>query len=269
MADQRKNAGNIGDVVKHSILPELVSLFDKHQQGKWIYCETHAGFYEYPLSLLRTAKGDWSGERAWGIGLIQSHHYQSLGHYGQQLGVNVPRGFYPGSICLIDAVISKNASIRGRDIKEEQVASYHGKSHRIDVAEGDGYLMTHEMPNVPRLVFCDPFWKDSQETSKAQLLLESEASIVVWYPLSKETMQYRKWQRNTNYSSVEIEFIDYKPRKGGWSGQGDMKGAGLTIKGLPPGSILRAREVGLALREIFAGQMAKGRKFDLRVTVSN
>ena len=29
MADQRKNEGNIGDVVKHAILPELISIFDR------------------------------------------------------------------------------------------------------------------------------------------------------------------------------------------------------------------------------------------------
>jgi 23S rRNA A2030 N6-methylase RlmJ len=269
MPDQRKNAGNIGDVVKHAILPELVSLFDKLQQGQWVYCETHAGFYEYPLDLLRTEKGQWSGERAWGIGLIQPQHYRMLGLYGKQLGVNIPRGFYPGSICLIDAVISKNAVIRGRDIKDEQVASYQGKSQRIGVAKGDGYLMTDQMPKSPRLVFCDPFWKGSQEATKVQGMLGSEEAVVVWYPLSTGTVQYRKWQQRTVYSFIEIEFIDYKPKKDGWSGQGDMKGAGLTIKGLPPESILRAREVGMVLKDIFAGQAGKGRKFDLRVTVSN
>lgn len=269
MADQRKNAGNIGDVVKHSILPELVSLFDQHQQDKWIYCETHSGFYEYPLGLLRTVTGDWSGERAWGIGLIEPQHYQLLGLYGQKLGIDLPRGFYPGSICLIDAIISTNATIVGRDIKKEQVASYQGKSKRIGVAEGDGYQMVQELPSLPRLVFCDPYWKDSQEAKRAQALVDNEESVVVWYPLSTETVQYRKWQQRTTLGFIEIEFIDYKPRKDGWSGQGDMKGAGLTVKGLPSQSILRAWGIGMALRSIFAGQSKKGRKFDLRVTASN
>lgn len=269
MPDQRKNAGNIGDVVKHAILPELVSLFDKQQKVEWVYCETHAGFYEYPLELLRTQKGNWSGERAWGIGLIQPQHFQKLGLYGKQLGVNIPRGVYPGSISLVDSLASTKAVIRGRDIKEEQVASYQGKSQRVDVVKGDGYQMLAEMSSSPRLVFCDPFWKGSQEATKVQALLESEEAVVVWYPLSTKTVRHQKWQQRTAYSFIEIEFIDYRPRKGGWSGQGDMKGAGLTMKGLPSESVLRARELGMALKEIFAGQAENGRKFDLRVTVSN
>lgn len=44
MADQRRNAGNIGDVFKHSLLPVLVAGFDASQSGDWVYCETHAGY---------------------------------------------------------------------------------------------------------------------------------------------------------------------------------------------------------------------------------
>lgn len=269
MADQRKNAGNIGDVVKHAILPELVSFFDKQQKANWVYCETHAGFYDYPLDLLHSKTGHWSGERAWGIGLIQPDHHQRLGLYGNQLGVSFHHRVYPGSICLVDAVASKNATICGRDIGNEQVESYLGISERIKVSNGDGYLITHDMPQTARFVFCDPFWEGKMEAEKVQTLLEKEEAVVVWYPLSTDTVPYRKWQQKTTYSFIEVEFIDYKPRKGGWSGQGDMKGAGLTIKGLPPEALIRAREIGMVLKDIFAGKTDKGRLFDLRVTISN
>ena len=94
MADQRKNAGNIGDVVKHAILPELVSIFDSDQAGEWIYCESHSGFYEYPIDLLRNTEGDRSGERALGIGLIQQEHYQRLGLYGRELNQSIRQAMY-------------------------------------------------------------------------------------------------------------------------------------------------------------------------------
>lgn len=269
MTDQRKNAGNIGDVVKHSILPELVSFFDKQQKADWVYCETHAGFYNYPFALLQSKKGYWSGERAWGIGMIQPDHHQMLGIYGNQLSVSLGSGVYPGSICLVDAVISKNATICGRDIGNEQVSSYFEISNRINVTKGDGYLITHDMPQMAKFVFCDPFWKGKMEAEKVQTLLENEESVVVWYPLSKNTVPYRKWQQQTTYSFIEVEFSDYKPRKNGWSGQGDMKGAGLTIKGLPPQALIRAREMAMVLKDIFAGKSNKGRRFDLRVTISN
>lgn len=269
MADQRKNAGNIGDIVKHAILPELVSCFDKQQKANWVYCETHAGFYDYPLELLRTKEGNWSGERAWGIGLIQPQHHHLLGLYGNQLAVNLRRDVYPGSICLVDAIASNNATICGRDKEPGQVASYLGKSKRIEVSNGDGYLITHDMQKTERLVFCDPYWNAKQEAEKVQTLLEKEESVVVWYPLSSYTVPYRKWQQRSAYSFIEVEFIDFKPRKGGWSGQRNMKGAGLTMKGLPPEALILARGIGMVLKDIFAGKADKGRRFDLRVTISN
>ncbi len=90
----------------------------------------------------------------------------------------------------------------------------------------------------------------------------------MWYPLSSETNNYRRWQRTKPYEFIEVEFMGYKPGKGGWSGQGDMRGAGLTLKGLPPQSIFRGMEVGMILKGIFDGQAASGRNFDLRVTIS-
>jgi 23S rRNA A2030 N6-methylase RlmJ len=269
MSDQRKNAGNIGDVIKHAVLPELVAIFDQHQQTEWVYYETHAGYFDYPLDLLRTRRGgDWSGERAWGIGLIRPQDHQTLGYYGQQLVLRLTQGVYPGSIALVDAVASPKVAIRGRDTGKEQVTSYEGKSPRIEVVEGDGYTITKGMPQTHRHVFCDPFWKDGKEFEKVQGLLACEEVVIVWYPLSTNTKKYREWQRKQPYSFIEVEFTDYQPKKGGWSGHGDMRGAGLTLKGLPPGAALRAREIGINLKSAFAGRAGSGRKFDLRVTLS-
>ena len=268
MADQRKNAGNIGDVIKHAILPALALIFDKSQNGAWLYCETHAGFYEYPLNLLHNADGNWSGERAWGIGLIHQQHYQRLGLYGRELQLCIPQDVYPGSIRLVDAVVSSNATIHGRDKLDDPVASFGGKSRRIAVSKGDGYEMIGQLPRQPRLVFCDPFWEDEDESAKAQDIVQHEDAVIVWYPLSDYAAKYRKWQDANRLSFVEVQFSDYKPRKGGWSGQGDLKGAGLTIKGLPAVALIRSLEIGVSLKSIFDGRSDRGRKFDLRVTIS-
>ncbi len=134
MTDQRKKAGNIGDVVKHAILPELIHLFDKEQESGWDYWETHSGFYNYPLALLRNQRGEWSGERAWGVGLIKPSDYPNLSFYGKQLGSCLAAGVYPGSICLVDSMAPERVIIRGRDIGNEQVDSYQGKSERVTVS---------------------------------------------------------------------------------------------------------------------------------------
>ena len=144
---------------------------------------------------------------------------------------------------------------------------FRGKADRIRVSNGDGCKIAEELPNKPRLVFCDPFWTDEEESQKVQSLLKEEAVVVVWYPLSKNTVAYRNWQQTMPYSFIELEFVDYRPRKGGWAGQ-DMKGAGLTIKGLPPRSLLRSLEIGIGLKSIFDSHADKGRHFDLKVTVS-
>ena len=98
MADQLRNAGNIGDVFQHSLLPVLVAGFDASQSGDWVYCETHAGYYDYPLSLLKDDTS-WKGERAWSVGVLhRTNSIDLLADYGSQLADGITSGVYPGSL---------------------------------------------------------------------------------------------------------------------------------------------------------------------------
>src|SRR4051794_41144808 len=106
MADQRQNAGNIGDIIKHSLLPPLIEGFCSEQQSEWVYSETHAGFYDYPLSLLKDGEM-WKGERAWSIGLVDRlAKFNQLGAYGRELAKSFEDNVYPGSLRIVDATIS-------------------------------------------------------------------------------------------------------------------------------------------------------------------
>ena len=141
MADQRKNAGNIGDVVKHSLLPPLVTAYGDSFAGDWTYCETHAGYYDYPLSMLKEG-GAWKGERAWSVGVLeQSGQLHTLGEYGRELSDSLKEGVYPGSIRLIASLSgpARPTRIVGWDIGEPQVKSFSGRDEAVTVALQDGY----------------------------------------------------------------------------------------------------------------------------------
>lgn len=261
MADQRRNAGNIGDVIKHALLPQLAIGFDSRQAAAWTYCETHAGFYDYPLALLKDGEC-WKGERAWSIGVVQqSPRIDKLGGYGTELARSLETGVYPGSMRVIDSVLpaSRLNGLVGWDIGAEQVASYASKSARIVVQLGDGYNSVSSLQTEPRLVFCDPFWTEPEEAEKAKSLVNKEKAAIVWYPLSGNTRSFRDWAAQQPYPSLEIRYRCWVANKNGWACQ-DMRGAGLLIKGLPDEAIQDALSISRALKSIFEGQEHEGKQ---------
>ncbi len=261
MADQRRNAGNIGDVIKHALLPQLAIGFDSRQTTAWTYCETHAGFYDYPLSLLKDGDG-WKGERAWSIGVVQqSRCMNELGGYGAELARSLDAGVYPGSIRVIESALpaSRLDRLVGWDIGAEQVASYASKSARIVVQMGDGYNSVQSLQVDPRLVFCDPFWTEAGEAEKAKALVSRENAAIVWYPLSKNTLSFRGWAAQQPYPSLEIRYRCWTANKNGWAGQ-DMQGAGLLMKGLPDEAVQEALSISKILKSIFEGEKHQGKQ---------
>jgi 23S rRNA A2030 N6-methylase RlmJ len=260
MADQRRNAGNIGDVIKHALLPQLALGFDSRQTATWTYCETHAGYYDYPLTLLKDGQC-WKGERAWSIGVVQrSGRMNELGRYGTELARSFEAGVYPGSMRIIDSALAASRLDRlvGWDIGAEQVDSYVSKSARIVVERGDGYNSVTSLQAESRLVFCDPFWTEAAETEKAKSLVSRENAAIVWYPLSANARSFREWAAQQPYPSLEIRYRCWRANKNGWAGQ-DMQGAGLLIKGLPDEAIQGALSISRVLQSIFEGQRVEGR----------
>jgi 23S rRNA A2030 N6-methylase RlmJ len=236
MADQTKNAGNIGDVIKHAIVPAATEEFSRVHPGGWLYVETHAGFYHYP-------KPDaWKGEQKRSVGVIeQSGRVAELGPYGRVLADDASAG---------DVSLK---AIYGRDVGAEQVASFRRRSSRIHVSQDDGYQVGAGLPGVPRLILVDPFWDDKGELKRVRQLLSEEPSVMVWYPLSKRSAAFRSWQRDSRLCSIELEFA-FHDSTNGWAEQ-DQKGAGLTFQGIPPAAFDRAVEVARVLQSIFAGRV--------------
>lgn len=247
-------------MIKHSILPALVEGFDTERSDEWMYCETHAGYYDYPLSLLMDGK-TWKGERAWSIGLIQRlQSMNRLGAYGDELVNGFTNKVYPGSIRIIDAAIrtKRLKRILGWDIKNEQVVSYQHKSARITVQKGDGYRSAQAITDEPKLIFCDPFWTAPNEEGKVKQLLQRETHVIVWYPLSSATQPFRDWLAMQRFSYIEIRYRHWAANRDGWAGQ-DLRGAGLMLKGLPEVSFNNAVAVARRLKAIFEGQSHPGK----------
>lgn len=250
MADQTKNAGNIGDVIKHAIVPAVATDFGRGHPGGWVYAESHAGFYDYPTPRR------WKGEQKRAVGVIeQSGRMAELGPYGRVLASCLAAGVYPGSIRVVNessAGLPFLIGIYGRDLGTKQVDSFQGRSRRVHVGSGDGYQIASVLPAAPRLILADPFWDDPKELTRVQRLLNDEPHVMVWYPLSKRSAAFRVWHRHARLCSVELAFA-FHDAANGWAGQ-DQKGAGLAFQGIPQAGFDRAVDLARILQSIFAGR---------------
>lgn len=263
MADQTKNAGNIGDIVKHAIVPAMTEEFSLAHPAGWLYVETHAGFYDYPMP------DDWKGEQKRAVGVLdKSGRVAELGPYGKVLAMCSTARVYPGSIRVVDEALAGNSSLQGiygRDVGAKQVASFQGRSSRIHVNQGDGYQIAADLPAGPRLILADPFWDDKDELKRVKHLLDEELSVIVWYPLSKRSEAFRGWHRDSRLCSVELEFA-FHDSTNGWAEQ-DQKGAGMTFQGIPPAAFDRAVDVARILQSIFTGRTVSYEKGDRDVSL--
>ena len=174
MPDQKRNFANIGDVPKHVALPILAAGFDeqvKQVDQKWIYCESHAGYYDYP----RNDK-EWTDQQKWSIGVLEeekklTEYYGE--HFCKEIG-NIKFGGYPGSIKIIEKNRAEKfnslVGIHGWDTKQIVVDSYPGKNQLINVKPGDGFDGVSSLREpYEKLVFCDPFWSEPKKPTNPEL----------------------------------------------------------------------------------------------------
>ncbi len=266
--DQSAKAGNIGDVFKHAILPELVLLWLRSEPTKVepTYVETHAGFYTYKSSRLKKKGTDtWSGERAWSLRIVEeSIHLGYLGIYGAALLSHLQKTkIYPGSLRLVEfatAFAENGPKIVGFDLGEKEVDSYP-KSGRVAVRKDNGYEGIASVPS-PRLIFCDPFWREAVKEDRAQSreLLLGNSPAIVWYPLKEEN--FRHWLKEHGIPHAELRFIHYKAPSP-WS-TWDLNGSGIAYYRLPRDLAAETvTRVGRRLKRVFRGQRHANRRLDL------
>lgn len=273
MADQKSNAGNLGDLIKHMLLVEIVKLYSARTAG-WTYFETHAGYYTYPVEQLRNQEGDWSGERKWSLGVIANADSKSIGDFGQSVQSYVRSGFYPGSIRWVEDSLAETDceySLQGCDLKPEVVASYPRDSKQVSVSICNGYEQATKLNTESTLLFCDPFWKkDSaeQDMKEVKRLSEKFQTMVVWYPINNTTLLRRfvDWRKSSGFSYIEFEYEHYEVGKG-WAGQ-DMRGAGILLHGFNASTLQSLMEHVTKFQALFCGRNEGSRDITLRMTVS-
>jgi 23S rRNA A2030 N6-methylase RlmJ len=263
MSNQKKHAGNIGDMIKHALLTELMIDFAESNPERPIrYLETHAGFYDYEEKALKKPKGGWKGQRAWSLGIVVQaiEEGRDLGRFGEILGksIKADKFTYPGSLKLIDEVLKPlPRRVGGFDTGTEQVQSFPPE---FEVKEGDGYTGVTEIlramnPSESCAVFVDPFWtgNGSGEISLVEDLAREageKAAVVVWYPLKKDHHVWRKSLEKEDFRQIEMR---YRDTSGGWAGQ-DLKGAGMAYRGFRDETSKRLRQQAERLKSIFEGK---------------
>lgn len=190
MTDQQRNAGNIGDIVKHVVLAEaLTSLLDS---GSRIYIDTHAGFYSYGTNAFLKSSGKgppYNADRQWTLRVVWDHllatRPHQLGVYGDTLRAfhnhlavlpSLP-AIYPGSLCLAAHVVAGHSwELYGFDTGLAQIEN-HAKHAVARVRRGDGYAGAAGLLKIktrkPAVTLCDPFWTVKSEIESVQNLIRN------------------------------------------------------------------------------------------------
>jgi 23S rRNA A2030 N6-methylase RlmJ len=273
MADQKSNAGNIGDLIKHMLLLQIVKLYGTSAK-RWTYFETHAGYYTYPVRQLRNQQDDWSGERQWSLGVIADADPSTNSEFVRQVQKYLRSGTYPGSIRWVHdsfPLAEHNFAVQGCDLKREAVESYPSELKRISVNFYNGYDKCETLDAESTLLFCDPFWsKDNavRDMEDVGRIANRFKAIVVWYPINKTTLTNRfdQWRKCCGFSFIEFEFENYKVG-GGWAGP-DMRGAGMLLQGFNTEDCHKLINHGKELQSFFRGRMRGERNLNLRMTIS-
>lgn len=261
MPDQREKAGNIGDVFKHALLPELVLTWLETQPADPAFVETHAGWWEHRLERPLT------GERAWSLALVEAGIRDAVyaGLWADVLRETLPQDRLPGSMQVVQRVLSRagiSIPIRGFDFEPAQVESFPQGVGDLAVMLGDGYAGASHVTFGSPLVLCDPFWNEKEEVERVRRLLSKLERVVVWYPTTMRTEEFRAWLRSGPLPYIEFEFRDR--RMPPWAGT-DLPGAGLAVKGV---AIDRAVKAAHALLPLFRGREHEGRDLSPRLTTS-
>lgn len=276
MADQRKNAANIGDVIKHALLPELVlDAVTLRPDSPIHYIETHAGFYEYGEAFLKNKRGDWSGERAWSLGTVLEFLKGggNLGGYGEVLrrATKASPFIYPGSLKLVGEVLAEThgTQLSGFDIGCAQVRSFPPS---FDVKRWDGYdgalqVLRSTKNDGTILIFVDPFWSEGQapcDLDDITSLANQEKNMAVWYPLSNDYIGWRNRLLKSGFRSLELRYEHYERTP--WASY-DLRGAGVAFRGFSRAVKDRLSTQASRLVAAFMGKVVANRSLDLKYEV--
>ena len=172
----RYNPGNLGDLLKHGWLVEIVRFLHQQKKGRPIlYADSFCGFAEY----------DIDDEMA---GRIRDRFH--ILPFQQLQEPFLARGKYAGSVTLARHAAEGNIRAFIYDINPEACASFPaGEAEILDIRSGCDILDSKDPCD---LIFLDPYddiWTVCETVLAKSVALLSHASILIFFPYETEAQR--------------------------------------------------------------------------------
>lgn len=242
--------GNVGDVVKHLVLCELLRGHPTE------YVETHAGDPDYALEQLR--------ERAWGVRdlLDDADGDLSSTAYLRLLRGHVHAGRCPGSVGLALGLLEPGTTLyrlwdidreSWRRIREAFVLRGAGDRLHLSGSDGLGGALTMA-PCRGRLTMIDPFHLDAREDGPDSLELATTLwgcgeQVMLWYPRVTEPIAQSNAVEALEHESALSVRAAVRQR----ADDAGLAGCGVVILGAPRTSLERVHRAVAALSRCWRG----------------
>ena len=240
------HAGNHADVLKHSVLLELLDYFNRKDKP-WYYIDTHAGGGCYALDSAQAGK---TAEFADGIGRLWEADElpATLAAYVAAVRSFNPQGrllFYPGSPALAMTRARPQDRLRLFELHpadhESLQRTFDGESERVQVRKADGFGALKALlppPSRRALVLIDPPYELKEDyrrvvdTVRDAMKRFPTGTYVVWYPLLARAEARQMPQRLADLGADSWLDVRLAVKQPGTDGFG-MFGSGLYIVNPP------------------------------------
>lgn len=240
------HAGNHADVLKHSVLLELLDYFNRKDKP-WYYIDTHAGGGCYALDSAQAGK---TAEFADGIGRLWEADElpATLAAYVAAVRSFNPQGrllFYPGSPALAMTRARPQDRLRLFELHpadhESLQRTFDGESERVQVRKADGFGALKALlppPSRRALVLIDPPYELKEDyrrvvdTVRDAMKRFPTGTYVVWYPLLARPEARQMPQRLADLGADSWLDVRLAVKQPGTDGFG-MFGSGLYIVNPP------------------------------------
>jgi 23S rRNA (adenine2030-N6)-methyltransferase len=241
------HAGNIGDVLKHTVLARLILYFQRKDKGFRII-DTHAGIGRYDLSSEETQK---TGEWQQGIGKILSADMPSpvadlLAPWLNVIRELNPDGnlnHYPGSPDLARHLMRKNDRLTLTELHPadfKTLSDLFAGDYQVKTIHLDGWMALGSFlpPKEKRgLVLIDPAFEVADEFDRMTAAVVkgwkkwSSGTFALWYPM-KDARAIRKMHETFREAGLrDVLAIELNVGKSGPDTK--MLGSGMTLVNPP------------------------------------
>ncbi len=165
----RYNPGNLGDLLKHGWLVEIVRFLHRHNKGVPLrYADTYCGFPEYDI-------GEELAER-----IRERFHVLNFRRLQESF---LARGRYAGGVTL--AILAAEGYLKPfvYDLNPQALASYpSGQAELLEMRSGCDIL---EMDDPYDLIFLDPYddiWENCETVLAKSVNRLERTSILLFFP---------------------------------------------------------------------------------------